>query len=165
MKLLIKHISLVLISVSIILCLGFYHSIHISYGNAALDNHTFSGRIIFYKDDFFKALNTEGVVYHQPVSNDKYDQLKRSYLQSHLTVLVNSTIKLDLIISGNNEDASSIWFDFKFESSMPINFINIQYDALFNEFSGQMNLLNIKTPSKEQSLIFSASEKDIKVQL
>jgi hypothetical protein len=165
MKLLIKHIQLVLISVSIILCLGCYHSIHISYGNATLDSHTFSGRIIFYKDDFFKAINTGEIAYHQPVSNDIYDQLKRRYLQSHLTVLVNNNTKLDLVLSGNSEDASSIWFDFKFESSMPINFINIQYDALFNEFSGQMNLLNIKTPSKEQSLIFSESEKDIKVQL
>lgn len=165
MKILLKHIYIKLILAGIFFSLGFYHSIHISYGNANLNNRVFSGKIIFYKDDFFKALNNEININHKVLSNDEYNRLKLNYLQSHLTACVNNNLKLDLNLTGSNEDASSIWFDFQFESREPINYITIQYDALINEFSGQMNLLNIKTPAGEQSLIFSASQKDIKIQL
>jgi len=158
-------VLIITILIVFLLLPGFYHSIHISYGNAKLDKQEFSGKIIFYKDDFFKAIGNSDKSDLHSLNNEQFDQLKQSYLKNHLTASANGNMKLELILWGNSEDESSIWFYFKFESPGQINFVNVKYDVLFNEFSNQMNLLNIMTPSGGQSLIFSSSRQEIKVQL
>jgi hypothetical protein len=144
--------------------IGFCHSIHISYGKANLDRNEFSGRIIFYKDDFFKALENWNGGTLQLLNNRQFDSLKLNYLQNHFLAVANDNTKLNLRISGNNENASSIWFDFTFLAPQEIIVIEIEYTALFTEFNGQMNLLNVNTPSGEKSLIFSSSKPELKIQ-
>jgi hypothetical protein len=159
------YVLLIIITTALYLYTGFYHSIHISFGTAILQNHEFSGKVIFYKDDFFKALQNWKNKDFRNLSNDEYDELKKNYLKYHFTAAINDSLKLNLSVWGNNEDESSIWFYFKFESTEQIKHIDIKYDVLFSEFSNQMNLLNLTTPTGEQSLIFSTSTQEIKVQL
>ncbi|MDE3058293.1 MAG: hypothetical protein KGJ59_10090 [Bacteroidota bacterium] len=144
---------------------GMCHSIHISYGKARLGRNAFSGRIIFYKDDFFRALESWNGGTLQHLNDRQFDSLKLSYWQSHLSAVANDTSKLSLTISGNNEDASSIWFDFAFSDPKEIVVLKVKYTALFKEFSGQMNLLNVETRAGEKSLIFSSSSPQLKITL
>jgi hypothetical protein len=139
------------------------HAIHISYGEGKLNDHIFSVKVTFNKSDFMEALKNKKGSPFINFTNKEFDDLKKSYLNEHLIVSNNDSKRLATEILGNQEDDASIWFIIKFISPVKINFLNIHYDVLVNEFSDQMNLLNIKSQSGDMSKIFSKSTKDINV--
>ncbi len=158
MKIIFKKIVLILLITAYYFSLtGFFHAIHISYAESEILLNEFTGKITFNKPDFFRALKNFSGSSMTGYSYKQYNEIKLKYLQKHLAAKSNDGQRLKLILSGNSEDDSSIWFEFKFLSSEKINRIEIRNDALMNEFSDQLNLLNIKTASGEESRIFSKS--------
>lgn len=137
---------------------GFYHAIHISYGQGTVTKSDFTGKVIYYKNDFFKALADWKGEDLRNLNDAQYDKLKLNYLQSHFLAEANNKEKLKLIITSSSEDESSIWFEFKFDSDEQINWITIKQTVLFKEFGDQMNLLNVATPSGDKNLIFTSSK-------
>jgi Domain of unknown function (DUF6702) len=138
------------------------HAIHISYGKATLNGNEFYGKLTFYYDDFMLALkNWEGTELNN-FTSEQYTRLKDNYLQSHLNVIANNK-KLKLIITGNGGNEKSIWFEFKFISGEKINSLNLKYNVLMNEYSDQLNLLNVSSTSGDQSFIFSESKPELKI--
>ncbi len=143
----------------------FAHDFHMSYGESVLTIKEFKGKITFYKDDFFKGLrnfNTGNFKNFQPKD---YDKIKNEYLAKHFQVVINKKSSLPLNITDNNEDASSIWFSFSFKSEEEIKTIKIIFSILFNEYSDQMNILNIDTPNGEESKIFKESKPEIEINI
>ena len=133
-----------------------------------LTDYGIYGKVTFYKDDFMLALKNRKGNSFKKLTNKDFDDLKFNYLQNHIDVFANGNPdadvqgkKLQLIITGNNENESSIWFDFKFNSDEKIKSLEIKNDVLINEFSDQMNLLNINSSSGDQSLIFSKSKQKL----
>lgn len=156
MKTISKNIFLILLIHACYFSLtGFFHAIHISYGELEISQNNFSGKITFNKPDFFNALKNFCGSSMSGYSNQQFDEIKFKYLEKHLRVKNNNGQNLELILSGNGEDDSSIWFTFKFSAPEKIKSIKIRNDALIREFSDQLNLLNIKTSSGEESRIFS----------
>ncbi len=139
------------------------HAIHISYGEATLKGNEFFGKLTFYYDDFMLALKNWKGENIKNFSAKQYTELKNNYLKKHLIALVNNNIRLNLIITGNSGNDKSIWFEFKFTSAEKINIVNLKYDVLMNEYSDQLNLLNVASPSGDHSLIFSQSKNEIKI--
>ena len=160
MAILLQYI--VIISL-LFLNINVFHSIHISYGEASLKEDEIYGRITFYKDDFILALKNWKGTALKNLNNKEFDLLKLEYLQNHFTLVANQNKKLMLLLTGNNEDESSIWFTFKFISNEKIESLEMKYNVLINEFNDQMNLLNISSSSGDQSLIFNASNQQLKI--
>lgn len=141
------------------------HDFHMSYGESTISSNEFKGKITFYKDDFFKALKNFNEKNIANFSNNDFDELKKNYLIKHFQVIINNKDKLKLNITGNDEDASSIWFSFLFKATEEIHSIKIIHSALFNEFSDQLNILNITTPNGEESKIFKESHPEFEINL
>lgn len=142
---------------------NYLHSIHISFGEVDFLHYEINAKVTFYKDDFLLGLkNSRGESLKYLKSKD-YDELKLNYLKAHFNVIVNRGKKLPLIITGNNENESTIWFNIKFTSDEKINSLEITNDILVNEFRDQMNLFNIKTLSGEQSFIFNKSKQKFSI--
>ncbi len=164
MKTISKNIFLILLITAFYFSLtGFFHAIHISYGESEISKNTFSGKITFNKSDFFKTLKNFCSSSMSGYSNQQFDEIKFKYLGKHLRVKNNNGQNLELILQGNGEDDSSIWFTFKFLAHEKIKGIKIRNDALMKEFSDQLNLLNIKTASGEESKIFSKSSPELQI--
>lgn len=141
-----------------------FHSIHISYGEAIVSGNEMSGKITFYKDDFMKALKKLNSNSLRNLTDKQFDEMKLKYLRDHLAVYADGR-ELTLTITHNNENESSIWFNFKFTYAGEINTIEIKNNSLIEEFSDQMNLLNISSSSSDQSLIFTDGKQKQKIEL
>ena len=163
MKLLIKNILAFLLLWNINITA--MHDFHMSYGESTLTDKYFKGKITFYKNDFFEALKNFNSASTKNFSRKDYDKLKKSYLENHFRVIINGSYKPDLQITTNNEDDASIWFNFIFRSAEEIHLIKIIFNPLFNEYNGQMNILNIMTPEGEESKIFKESQSEYELKI
>ncbi|MEP7220871.1 MAG: DUF6702 family protein [Bacteroidota bacterium] len=164
MKLLpLIHIALMLLSVPAFA--GPKHDVHISYCKAQLSRTSLSGKVSYYKDDFVKALrNRQGTAFYGQ-GPAQLEAAITAYMRQNFTATTSAGEKLPLIITSTGLDESSIWFNFAFSSSAPITSILISNSVLFQEFREQMNMVNVKTPSGEHSLVLTSSEPSGSIEL
>lgn len=112
------------------------HDIHIGYCRAVILPTVVSGKITYYKDDFFAALR-QHQENHQLKSLDFY-----SYLNQHVQLQEGSTI-IPLIVDQYGEDETTIWFTFKFYFKHSSRTLTLVHTTLTDLYSDQLNITNI----------------------
>jgi hypothetical protein len=138
------------------------HDVHISYCQATLDGNILKGKVTYYRDDFEKALmNWTG---NKKLPGDAHWQAKVKFLKEKFRATSEGK-QITLEITGSGVHDSSIWFDFAFKSPEPITKLNIEHTTLFKEYNDQMNLIGIKTGTKEFSHICTPSKRVMSLQL
>ncbi|MDB5035144.1 MAG: hypothetical protein JWQ98_2385 [Chlorobi bacterium] len=157
------HIALIVLSAQAFA--GPKHDVHISYCKSQLTRTSLSGKVSYYKDDFVKALrNRQGTAFYGQ-GPARLEQAITAYMRQNFTATTGAGEKLPLIITSTGIDETSIWFNFTFSSSAPISSISIGNTVLFQEFRDQMNMINVKTPTGEHSLVLTSSDPNGSIQL
>jgi len=134
------------------------HSIHISYCKANATATCFSGKVTYYKDDFFMALRNWKSGNIAGLSNDDWTNAKKQFLQSQLRATDDNSTALVLSITASGEDESSIWFEFQFTSSAPLHTLTVTETMLFKEYMDQTNIMMIHTDAKDLNHVFTPSD-------
>jgi len=137
------------------------HNIHISYCKATAAPEMFTGKVTYYKDDFFLALkNWRGSDSNagSSLSNNDWTRLKLSFMQEKLRAVADGSLPIALAIDSTGEDASSIWFYFRFAPPQPMHTIIITHTLLFGEYMDQTNIMMIHTDAKDCSHVFVPSD-------
>jgi len=134
------------------------HNIHISYCKATAAPDVFTGKVTYYKDDFFLALRNWRGGALQATSNDDWSRLKLSFLQEKLHAIADGSLPVPINVDSSGEDASSIWFYFRFAPSHPMHTIAIIHTLLFKEYMDQTNIMMIHANSADCSHVFVSSD-------
>ena len=141
------------------------HSVHIGFANISVAENSVSGKIIFYKDDFFKSVKKMNGNTLRNLNADQYNELKHRHMEKFLKVFANNNAEMPLNLTGNGEDESSIWFTFKYTAKEKINSLVIIWTALFEILDDQMNILNIKAGNKEKSFILTKDDSEAAIKI
>jgi hypothetical protein len=117
------------------------HDIHISYCHANLTSKSFIGKVVVYKDDYFKSKSK----FNSEVNNIQFFK--------HFFGISANQNYTELTNIKCGEDNSTIWFEFSFTSVSKINKLIIVNKLLFNLYSDQMNMMQVSNSSKNYTSI------------
>ncbi|MCC7439543.1 MAG: hypothetical protein IT211_13730 [Armatimonadetes bacterium] len=133
------------------------HDIHIGYCRAVVLPTVLSGKVTYYKDDFFAALR-QHQEQHQQKRIDFY-----SYLNQHLQ-LQEGGRAIPLIVDQYGQDESTIWFTFKFYFNHSSQSLRLTHSSLTDLYSDQLNITNV-TGLAETSGTLSASQPSLQLDI
>jgi hypothetical protein len=133
------------------------HDIHIGYCRAVVLPTVVSGKVTYYKDDFFAALRQHQEE-HQQKAIDFY-----SYLNQHLQLQEGGRF-VPLIVDRYGQDESTIWFTFKFYFNHSRQSLRLTHSSLTDLHSDQLNITNL-TGLVETSGTLSASQPSLQLEL
>ena len=135
-----------------------FHAVHISYGNLTIAHDTLSGELTFFKDDWYKSI---GHWYQQsgmPQSNAQPStEMQAEYLKTHVRFWAGD-FRSPITIAPSVSKASDLSITYQFRVVIPggASAIIVDSRAVFSEYSDQMNLMTVKTPTGTTNLIFTA---------
>lgn len=133
------------------------HDIHIGYCRAVVFPTVVSGKVTYYKDDFFAALRQ-----HQLQAELKSPDFY-SYLNQHLQ-LHEGERAIPLIVDQYGEDESTIWFTFKFYFTRSSKTLQLVHSSITDLHRDQLNITNI-TGLAEASGTLSATSPSLQLNL
>jgi len=133
------------------------HDIHIGYCRAVVFPNVVSGKVTYYKDDFFAALRHHQAKEHLN-SPDFY-----SYLSQHVQLQERGRL-IPLIVDQYGEDESTIWFTFKFYFKHQGSSLTLVHSSITDLHSDQLNITNV-SGAVEASGTLSASNPSLQLNL
>lgn len=116
--------------------------------------------IRLFTDDFEKTLGRLAKIPKLKLTdNDPYDELVSNYLQKHLLIsnAAKQAYKLKYIGKENEDIATWVYFELAPEALKAGN--QISQTALMEEFSDQINIVNILNQGQKKSFIFDKETK------
>lgn len=141
------------------------HDFHMSYCQAELSGKVLTGKISYFKDDFYLALKNWKGSDLTGLPKEEFDKIVVGYLGATLRVTVNGSQPLPLKVTSREEDGGSVLVQFQFTSSIEIKSLVIENSVLLKEFKDQSNLMLMKYGRKEVNQIFDNSTRTMTIKL
>ena len=134
---------------------AYAHGLHLSIGKVDLEATTFSGKLVFNRDDFIEALDSwnNEIPIHELTPED-LEKLTLRYMKRHFKVEANGTTDLKLEITEAGQGKESLWMKFNFASTDSLRKIKVEHRVLFGSFPDQGNVLEVKASGAKQSHLF-----------
>ena len=133
--------------------------------NIEIEGNTLSGKVTFFKDDFFASLRKMNNNTLKNLNAKQYNELKLHHMKKFFKAFANDKKLPYLTLIDNGEDESSIWFTLKFTWKEKIKLLTINWTSLFDIYKDQTNILNIKANNEEKSFILTEGDSKAETQV
>jgi hypothetical protein len=145
------------------------HDLHVSYGNAVVEDRAIVVRLRLFKDDLEAALGAElGVSILAMSATPEIDQIFLRYLDEHLSIDVDGS-RLEPEILARGEDLLDRepvwWYAIHYEAPSRVTSFRVRNTLLFELFDDQRNVMKfVHFPDEAQrTYAFARGEEEHRV--
>jgi hypothetical protein len=145
------------------------HDLHVSYGNAAVEDNLLIVRLRLFKDDLEEAIRRHaGVPDLVLQANPAVDGLFMTYFAENFSLTVTETSVPGRIIASGEDllDREPVWwYALQFDSPSPLTRFRVRNTLLFELFDDQRNVVKfVHFPDETQKTVsFGEGEEELEI--